>query len=44
MTCDIFLQHLKVKPIEENKAFMTFVIPHDKENLLTVSIYTIYHI
>ncbi|CAL9247259.1 unnamed protein product [Arabidopsis halleri] len=30
-----FKDHLKVKPIEENKAFMTFVIPHDKENLLT---------
>ena len=40
------LQHLKVKPVEENKAFMTFVIPHDKENLLTVSIIeriTTYH-
>ncbi|ESQ45798.1 hypothetical protein EUTSA_v10010099mg [Eutrema salsugineum] len=30
-----FKDHLSVKPIEENKAFMTFVIPHDKENLLT---------
>lgn len=36
----IFLQHLNVKPVEETKAFMTFVIPHDKENLLTVSIDT----
>ncbi|KAL9284230.1 ABC transporter A family member 9 [Arabidopsis thaliana] len=31
-----FKEHLKVEPTEENKAFMTFVIPHDKENLLTV--------
>ncbi|KAG7538813.1 ABC transporter-like [Arabidopsis suecica] len=30
-----FKEHLKVEPTEENKAFMTFVIPHDKENLLT---------
>ncbi|KFK34073.1 hypothetical protein AALP_AA5G099000 [Arabis alpina] len=30
-----FKDHLNVKPIEETKAFMTFVIPHDKENLLT---------
>ncbi|CAH2064996.1 unnamed protein product [Thlaspi arvense] len=30
-----FKDHLNVKPIEENKSFMTFVIPHDKENLLT---------
>ncbi|CAN6916939.1 unnamed protein product [Brassica oleracea] len=26
--------HLNVKLVEENKAFMTFVIPHEKENLL----------
>uniref|UniRef100_A0A1J3GNC3 ABC transporter A family member 2 n=1 Tax=Noccaea caerulescens TaxID=107243 RepID=A0A1J3GNC3_NOCCA len=30
-----FKERLNVKPVEENKAFMTFVIPHDKENLLT---------
>ncbi|KFK27923.1 hypothetical protein AALP_AA8G447600 [Arabis alpina] len=30
-----FKYHLKVEPTEENKAFMTFVIPHDKEKLLT---------
>ncbi|CAL9244520.1 unnamed protein product [Arabidopsis halleri] len=30
-----FKEHLKVEPTEESKAFMTFVIPHDKENLLT---------
>ncbi|CAA7035148.1 unnamed protein product [Microthlaspi erraticum] len=30
-----FKEHLKVEPAEENKAFMTFVIPHDKEKLLT---------
>uniref|UniRef100_A0A0D3A900 ABC transporter domain-containing protein n=1 Tax=Brassica oleracea var. oleracea TaxID=109376 RepID=A0A0D3A900_BRAOL len=29
-----FKDHLNVKPVEENKAFMTFVIPHEKENLL----------
>ncbi|XP_013596936.1 PREDICTED: ABC transporter A family member 11 isoform X2 [Brassica oleracea var. oleracea] len=31
-----FNEHLKVEPADENKAFMTFVIPHDKEKLLTV--------
>ncbi|EOA14978.1 hypothetical protein CARUB_v10028326mg, partial [Capsella rubella] len=30
-----FKEHLKVEPTEENRAFMTFVIPHDKEKLLT---------
>ncbi|XP_056861847.1 ABC transporter A family member 2-like [Raphanus sativus] len=29
-----FIDHLNVKPVEENKAFMTLVIPHEKENLL----------
>ncbi|CAH8350693.1 unnamed protein product [Eruca vesicaria subsp. sativa] len=29
-----FKHHLNVKPVEENKAFMTFVIPHEKEHLL----------
>ncbi|ESQ31765.1 hypothetical protein EUTSA_v10003613mg [Eutrema salsugineum] len=29
-----FKEHLKVEPTEERKAFMTFVIPHDKEKLL----------
>ncbi|KAG7606930.1 AAA+ ATPase domain [Arabidopsis thaliana x Arabidopsis arenosa] len=29
-----FKERLKVEPTEENKAFMTFVIPHDKEQLL----------
>ncbi|KAJ0248825.1 hypothetical protein HA466_0158690 [Hirschfeldia incana] len=29
-----FKKHLKVEPTEEKKAFMTFVIPHDKEKLL----------
>ncbi|KAL0689511.1 hypothetical protein Bca4012_089189 [Brassica carinata] len=29
-----FKDHLNVKPVEENKAFMTFVIPHEKKNLL----------
>jgi len=33
------MQRLKVEPTEENKAFMTFVIPHDKEQLLKVTIY-----
>ncbi|CAI0399356.1 unnamed protein product, partial [Linum tenue] len=28
-------QHLDVTPAEEAKSFMTFVIPHDKEKLLT---------
>lgn len=32
------LQHLGVLPKEENSAFLTFVIPHDKEGLLTVMI------
>ncbi|CAH2043969.1 unnamed protein product [Thlaspi arvense] len=31
----LFEERLKVEPAEENKAFMTFVIPHDKEKLLT---------
>ncbi|XP_024004349.1 ABC transporter A family member 11 isoform X3 [Eutrema salsugineum] len=31
-----FKEHLNVEPTEENKAYMTFVIPHDKEKLLTV--------
>ncbi|KAJ3683352.1 hypothetical protein LUZ60_013579 [Juncus effusus] len=30
-----FLERLGVKPKEENKAFLTFVIPHEKEPLLT---------
>ncbi|GLU12340.1 hypothetical protein SLE2022_290260 [Rubroshorea leprosula] len=30
-----FKSHLDVKPKEENKAFLTFVIPHDREKLLT---------
>ncbi|KAK9676736.1 hypothetical protein RND81_11G096600 [Saponaria officinalis] len=30
-----FKQHLGVLPKEENKAFLTFVIPHEKEGLLT---------
>ncbi|KAK6924975.1 ABC transporter-like, ATP-binding domain [Dillenia turbinata] len=30
-----FKNHLDVEPKEENKAFLTFVIPHDKEALLT---------
>ncbi|KAH0942809.1 hypothetical protein HID58_002446 [Brassica napus] len=30
-----FNEHLKVEPADENKTFMTFVIPHDKEKLLT---------
>ncbi|KAG2241869.1 hypothetical protein Bca52824_096289 [Brassica carinata] len=30
-----FNEHLKVEPADENKAFITFVIPHDKEKLLT---------
>lgn len=29
-------QHLDIVPKEENKAFLTFVIPHDREALLTV--------
>ncbi|CDY64180.1 BnaCnng43390D [Brassica napus] len=31
-----FKKHLKVEPIEEKKAFMTFVISHDKEKLLAL--------
>ncbi|XP_042499405.1 ABC transporter A family member 2-like [Macadamia integrifolia] len=31
---DFFQHHLNVVPKEENKTFMTFVIPHDKEQLL----------
>ncbi|WOH05300.1 hypothetical protein DCAR_0624715 [Daucus carota subsp. sativus] len=30
-----FSHNLNVKPKEENKSFLTFVIPHDKEKLLT---------
>ncbi|CAN0901620.1 ABC transporter A family member 2 [Linum grandiflorum] len=30
-----FKQHLDVTPTEETKSFMTFIIPHDKEKLLT---------
>ncbi|XP_058110820.1 ABC transporter A family member 2-like [Magnolia sinica] len=30
-----FKHHLDVVPKEENKAFLTFVIPHEKEGLLT---------
>ncbi|KAH9617986.1 hypothetical protein KSS87_021559 [Heliosperma pusillum] len=30
-----FKQHLDVLPKEENKSFLTFVIPHEKEGLLT---------
>ncbi|CAL1368225.1 unnamed protein product [Linum trigynum] len=30
-----FKHHLDVTPAEETKSFMTFVIPHDKEKLLT---------
>ncbi|KAF9605783.1 hypothetical protein IFM89_018449 [Coptis chinensis] len=30
-----FKYHLEVVPKEENKAFLTFVIPHEKEGLLT---------
>ncbi|KAF3322075.1 ABC transporter A family member 2-like protein [Carex littledalei] len=30
-----FYERIGVKPKEENKAFLTFVIPHDKEPLLT---------
>lgn len=30
-----FKYHLDIVPKEENKAFLTFVIPHDKEGLLT---------
>ncbi|KAG5230027.1 ABC transporter family member [Salix suchowensis] len=29
-----FKYHLDVKPTEENKSFLTFVIPHDKERVL----------
>ncbi|KAL9667406.1 hypothetical protein QQ045_001763 [Rhodiola kirilowii] len=32
---EFFKQRLDVVPKEENKAFLTFVIPHDKEELLT---------
>ncbi|CAF2152409.1 unnamed protein product [Brassica napus] len=34
-----FKKHLKVEPIEEKKAFITFVISHDKEKLLAVTIF-----
>ncbi|KAL5975473.1 ATP-binding cassette sub- A member 2 [Asimina triloba] len=30
-----FKYHLDVEPKEENKAFLTFIIPHEKEELLT---------
>ncbi|KAL7192125.1 hypothetical protein ACSBR2_024047 [Camellia fascicularis] len=30
-----FKKHLNVVPKEENKSFLTYVIPHDKEELLT---------
>ncbi|OMO54833.1 ABC transporter-like protein [Corchorus capsularis] len=30
-----FKSHLNIEPKEENKGFMTFVIPHDREKLLT---------
>ncbi|XP_074292563.1 ABC transporter A family member 2-like [Silene latifolia] len=32
---NFFKQHLDVVPKEENKSFLTFVIPHEKEGLLT---------
>lgn len=34
----MFGQHLDVLPKEENKSFLTFVIPHDREGLLKVII------
>jgi hypothetical protein len=34
---EIVLQHLDVTPTEETRSFLTFVIPHDKERVLTVS-------
>ena len=37
----MFGQHLDVEPKEENKAFLTFVIPHDRESLLKVRIFNI---
>ncbi|KAK7836996.1 abc transporter a family member 2 [Quercus suber] len=33
-----FKDHLDVEPKEENKAFLTFVIPHDRESLLKVPV------
>ncbi|CAN1262520.1 ABC transporter A family member 2, partial [Linum perenne] len=33
-----FKQHLDATPTEETKSFMTFVIPHDREKLLTLSL------
>ncbi|WZY72406.1 hypothetical protein YC2023_004646 [Brassica napus] len=36
-----FKKHLKVEPIEEKKAFMTFVISHDKEKLLALGLATL---
>lgn len=33
----IYVQRLNVDPREENRQFLTFVIPHDKEPLLTVT-------
>lgn len=32
------MQHLGVEPKEENREFLTFVIPHDREGLLMVNI------
>ena len=34
-----FEQHLNIEPKVENEAFLTFVIPHDRESLLRVSIF-----
>lgn len=31
------LQHIDVTPKDEDKSFLTFIIPHEKEKLLEVS-------
>lgn len=31
------LQHIDVTPNDEDKSFLTFIIPHEKEKLLEVS-------
>lgn len=39
LTYVVVSQHLDVTPKEEDKSFLTFVIPHEKEKLLEVSTY-----
>lgn len=39
-----FEQNLDIVPKEENKSFLTFAIPRDKEELLPVSLVPLYEL